>query len=207
MAPRGIYGRSKQVGARRAGGEAPRSMSGLSERRSVRRCDPVDVPAPGGRVTRRDGRWVVHVHAEAGRGDRVQRRPTCRPPVARLTSQAARDDRCLREAAPGEVHVNVDAICAVLHPAAGRTRARAELGAHNRLGGDPVDVPAPGGRVTRRDGRWVVHVHAEAGRGDRVRRRPTCRRPVAAVAGEAARDDRWLREAAAGEVHVTEDAI
>ena len=45
MAPRGIYGRSKQVGARRAGGEAPRSMSGLSERRSVRRCDPVDVPA------------------------------------------------------------------------------------------------------------------------------------------------------------------
>ena len=93
-----------------------------------------------------------------------------------------------------------------LLPAAGRSRARAELGAHNRLGGDPADIPVPVGRLGRRDA-LQVHVHAEAGRGDVVLIRPTCRLPVPGRAGEAARDDRCTREAALGDVHVTVDAV
>eukprot|EP00964_Phaeocystis_antarctica_P056187 scaffold33128_cov72-Phaeocystis_antarctica.AAC.1 len=99
-----------------------------------------DVPVEAGSLGRRDVRQV-HVHAEAGRGDRVLRRPTFRRPVLARADEAARDDWCTREAAPGDVHVAVDAARAVLHPAAGRSRARAERGAHNRLGGDPADVP------------------------------------------------------------------
>eukprot|EP00964_Phaeocystis_antarctica_P152084 scaffold119851_cov48-Phaeocystis_antarctica.AAC.1 len=49
------------------------------------------------------------------------RRPTFRRPAV---GEAARDGRCTREAAPGDVHVTADAVSAVLHPAAGRSRAR-----------------------------------------------------------------------------------
>eukprot|EP00964_Phaeocystis_antarctica_P124414 scaffold88060_cov56-Phaeocystis_antarctica.AAC.2 len=168
-------------------------------------CDPADLPVPVDRLGRRDAR-LVHVHAEAGRSDRVQRRATCRRPEVARAGEAARDDRWTREAAPGDVHVTVDAVIAELLPAAGRSRARAESGAHNRLGGDPADVPVPVGRLGRRDA-LLVHEHGEAGRGDRVLRRPTFRRPELARAGEAARDDRCTREAAPGDVHATVDAV
>jgi len=83
-------------------------------------CDPVDVPVPAGRLARRDARQV-HVRAEAGRADRVQRRPSLRRPEVGRAGEAARDDRRTREAAPGQVDVAVDAVSAVLHPAAGRS--------------------------------------------------------------------------------------
>ena len=96
-------------------------------------CDPADLPVVAGRTGRRDARQV-HVHAEAGRGDRVQIPFTCRLPVVARAGEAGRDDRCTREAAPGGVHVTVDCVnlAVVLQPAAVRSRARQNDSARNQ---------------------------------------------------------------------------